>query len=124
MNYFVLPRSANLLQMCWSWNPLDRPTAERIVQILSETPELVQACVGVPATTVDDNSTGKFDATKAATHAQKIAGAPSSEQAENVSAMPRLKHSFSRGGSNIYSLGIGKNQRHPAMLRRKSSVQF
>jgi len=126
---FFLFRAA-LLRKCWRQDPLQRPKPSEIVKILIENPELVQACIDVPGTTLLDDSMGNFDATKASARAPEGMGRPQSNhsfcfdhmsstaaltQKESDSHMTR-KHSVKPEASTT--------NRHPAMLWRKTSVHF
>lgn len=57
-----------LLGKCWHQDPAQRPKPSEIVKTLLENQELVHACVGVPATTLLDDSMANFDAREANTH--------------------------------------------------------
>jgi len=121
---------AALLRKCWRQDPLQRPKPSEIVKMLIENPELVQACIDVPGTTLLDDSMGNFDATKASARAPEGMGRPQSNhsfcfdhmsstaaltQKESDSHMTR-KHSVKPEASTT--------NRHPAILWRKTSVHF
>lgn len=121
---------ASLLRKCWQQDPLQRPKPAEIVKTLIENPELVCACVGVPGTTLLDNSMENFDFRKTPAHARGGMGSPQSMhsmRSEHVSSTMALtpkeredhvvrKHSTKPEAA--------RTKRHPAVLWRKSSVHF
>ena len=62
----------SLIGKCWHQDPAQRPKPSEIIETLLENRELVNACVGVPATTILDDSMANFDAREANMHTSRI----------------------------------------------------
>lgn len=122
---------ASLLRFCWRFDYLDRPTPYRIIQILTENPELVHACVEVPSSTVTDDSVGKFNAPKTTAHARNRSRSPSvsSQLSERIRTSSFLKTSSVSSKQNIAISSVGMQspstkRKNSEMVERKTSFFF
>ncbi|XP_031555092.1 insulin-like growth factor 1 receptor [Actinia tenebrosa] len=122
---------ASLLRFCWRFDYLDRPTPYRIVQILTENPELVHACVEVPSSTVTDDCVGKFHAPRTTAHARNRSrsNSVSSQMSERIRTSSLLKGSSVSSKQNIAisSVGMhspGTKSKNSETVERKTSFFF
>ena len=128
---FFFFRSA-LLRKCWRQDPTQRPKPSEVVRILLDEPELVQACIDVPGTTLLDNSMGNFDATAATARVRVGIGSPQSNHSfrcddDHVSSTMTLTPKEPRNHvirKHSVKPNATRTKRHPAMLWRKTSVHF
>lgn len=118
----------SLIGKCWHQDPAQRPKPSEIIETLLENRELVNACVGVPATTILDDSMANFDAREA--NMQGLRERESlqsnhslnSEQASSTLTLTQEARNNHMGRKHSIKSVAGKAKSHSNIPWRKSSV--